>query len=369
MQLVCKKGMCTGCMACEEICPRNAVKVVDDIQEYNALIDEKKCVNCNMCKKVCQNENPVENRKSIGYQQGWICDETLRKKSSSGGAAVALAQAFIKQGGIVYSCIFKDGEFCFEFAKNAEDCKKFQGSKYVKSNPIGIYDKIKKMLINKEKVLFIGLPCQVAALLNFVGQNNYQYLYTVDLICHGTPSPKLLSLFLDDYKCKLKDVGNIQFRKGNQFLISQDGKLITNEKVMDLYTLAYLNGLDYTNNCYSCKYARPERVSDVTIGDSWGSNLDQKEKGISLLLCQTRKGKELINMSELELFDVDYSKALESNMQLRHPSEMNSKRQRFFTNIKKGKRFKTAYRKCYPIMFYKQELKNILLKFGIMKTN
>ena len=69
------------------------------------------------------------------------------------------------------------------------------------------------------------------------------------------------------------------------------------------------------------------------------------------------------------LFDVDYSKALESNMQLRHPSEMNSKRQRFFTNIKKGKRFKTAYRKCYPIMFYKQELKNILLKFGIMKTN
>lgn len=87
--------------------------------------------------------------------------------SSSGGVALAIISSFIQNGGYVASCLFKDGEFIFELTNDLEMSKKFAGSKYVKSNPNGIYLKIKERL-KTDKVLFIGLPCQVAAVNNYI---------------------------------------------------------------------------------------------------------------------------------------------------------------------------------------------------------
>ena len=77
-------------------------------------------------------------------------------------------------------------------AESISEIDKFAGSKYVKSNPSGIYKKVKECLKNGRKALFIGLPSQVAACKNYVGQKNCESLYTIDLVCHGTPSPELL---------------------------------------------------------------------------------------------------------------------------------------------------------------------------------
>ena len=43
-------------------------------------------------------------------------------------------------------------------------------------------------------MLFIGLPCQVAALNNYI--KDKKNLYTVDLICHGSPSPIILEKYI-----------------------------------------------------------------------------------------------------------------------------------------------------------------------------
>lgn len=134
-----------------------------------------------------------------------------------------------------------------------------------------------------------------------------------------------------------------------------------------MYTYAFLKSLDYTENCYSCQYATLGRVSDVTIGDSWGSDQPDSEqgKGISLILCQTDKGVTLIQNSGMKLEEVDVEKAIEANHQLRHPSIAPETRGSFFENLDKG--FYKAVLKCAPKVYYKQKLKECLIKLKIIR--
>ena len=369
MKTVCKENMCTGCMACVDVCPKSAIKMSDSLNAYNAIIDTDKCIECDSCFRVCQNNNNLSFNKSIAWFQGWAKDEKIRGASSSGGIATELIKTFLLNYGTVCSCVFKNGVFGFEFAENISEYDKFKGSKYVKSNPEGIYRKVKQKLSLHENVLFVGLPCQVAAVKLFVGEKLQEHLYTVDLICHGSPSPKLLEKFLEEYNFSLNNINEINFRKKNKFHLYKEFVGVEPERVNDTYTHAFLNCLDYTENCYSCKYARSERISDITIGDSWGSELseDEQNKGISLILCQTEKGNSLIKQADLTLIDVDLEKAISNNTQLRHPSSVPDSRELFFNTYKKSNNFGKSVKKCYPKVFFKQDIKKILIKCKIIR--
>lgn len=363
MTTVCELNKCTGCMACVDICPKNAINIKDSLDAYNAVIDADKCINCNLCHKICQNNNNLELSKPIKWYQGWAEDEDVRSRSSSGGAATALMLSFVENGGYVCSCIFRDGQFLFDVTNKKEDIGMFAGSKYVKSNPQGIYKKIKNLLNNGEKVLFIGLPCQVAALKLFVGEQLVDNLYTVDLICHGTPSPQLLQMFLKQYGYELKDIKNIAFRKKNKFQVRDGDKGIITNGVTDSYIISFLNGVCYTENCYSCKYAQFNRVSDITLGDSWGSDLsEEKDKGVSLVLVQSDKGCELIEKADLILKDVDINNAVANNKQLEHPSVKPIKYDRFFKSLKSGTSYNKSIFKAYKKQYIKQLIKKALIK-------
>ena len=93
------------------------------------------CVDCGVCFKVCPNKNHVELRNQLSWHQGWTTKKSERKKSSSGGFATALSKAFVKNGGIVCSCTFLEGDFVFKAVSTEEEVECFRGSKYVKSNP------------------------------------------------------------------------------------------------------------------------------------------------------------------------------------------------------------------------------------------
>lgn len=374
MRTVCKQNFCTGCMACVGKCKKEAISIRDSLSAYNAVIDESKCVSCGACERVCPNNHKVNRNDPICWKEGWALDE-VRIKASSGGAASAMMECFVNEGGYVAACLFRNGEFLFDITDKKEKLIHFAGSKYVKSNPIGIYDKVIEKLKNGKKVLFIGLPCQVAAIKNYtltIPTNISENLYTVDLICHGSPSPKILNLALHEKGIDIKRLREIRFRNKTNFgLSSQDEdnryKTITPTGVQDMYTYAFLTSLDYTENCYSCQYATLGRVSDVTIGDSWGSNQPDSEqgKGISLILCQTDKGMTLIQNSGMKLEEVDVEKAIEANHQLRHPSIAPETRESFFENLDKG--FYKAVSKCAPKVYYKQKLKESLIKLKIIR--
>ena len=196
---VCEKDHCTGCMACVNICPKCAITIKDDIRSYNAEIDENLCIKCDLCHRVCQNNYSIVFNPPQHWFQGWAEDSELRKRGSSGGVASAIMSGFIKSGGYVCSCLLKDGIIGFELTNDPGIIPCMSGSKYVKSNPQSVYKEIKSLLKSGEKILFIGLPCQVEGLKRFVGDDLSEKLYTVDMICHGTPSPKILDIYLSQH--------------------------------------------------------------------------------------------------------------------------------------------------------------------------
>ena len=367
MKTVCTINMCSGCMACVDVCSQNAVQIIDQLRFYNAVIDTDKCINCNACHKVCQvNKHPDFIEPSY-IKQGWSKDNRIRNMSSSGGIAAALEIAFVNKGGIVYSCCFENGSFVFRSATRVDEVEKFKGSKYVKSNPMGVYKRIKADLNNKKDVMFVGLPCQVAAVLNYC--RNKEHLTVVDLICHGTPSPKVLESYLRSKSKSIDDIADIRFRIKDNFGLYVNNQKLSMPEIQDYYTKTFLEAVSYTDGCYACSYARTERVSDITLGDSWGSELStvEQRKGISLILCQTEKGKRLIESLDCELYDVDFNKAIDANPQLKHPAEPHVVRDKFLNEIVKGKGFNMVVLKCFPKRFIKDLIKKQLIKYGIFK--
>lgn len=358
MKTVCELNMCNGCMACVEKCHRNAITIKDDLKYYNALIDTKKCVDCGLCTKVCPRENDNDMSKPKWWYQGWA-DSEIREHASSGGAASAIIRAFIKNGGYVASCLFDSGKFVFEVTNEMAVARKFAGSKYVKSNPEKIYGKIQSLLKANQKVLFIGLPCQVAAVNQFIKDKTN--LVTADLICHGTPSPYLLKKCLQEYGHDINTLTDINFRIKSLYELNRDGKPIAAFHTMDNYLIAFLHSYDYTENCYSCKFATLDRVSDITLGDSWGTELSGEVKnGVSLILCQSEKGKELIESAGLNLLDVDINNAISHNEQLNKPSKCSKSRDQFFENYNRYNNFGKALVKTAPGVVAKEKVKSIV---------
>lgn len=364
---VCKANMCLGCGACVESCPKDAIKLVDSMVAYNATIDEKKCIECGLCHKVCQVINPPAFYQPNRIYEGWTVDQYIRKIGTSGGVATAIECEFAKMGGVVCSLQFKEGKFDFLFVEEENDIFLFSGSKYVKSIPNNIYIHIKDYIHNNRKVLFVGLPCQVAAVKNYIGDN--ENLFTIDLICHGAPSTKILESFFNSNKinyCQIKKIifriKECQEKKANQIRFSVP-------IVLDNYMYTFLNSTIYSECCYSCKYARDSRVSDITLGDSWGSkqSKDIRNNGISLILCQTEKGYMLLKNTNLQLFDVDFSRAIKWNRPLNSPPERPKQRKGFMKAIIKGKNFNSVMFRYFPKAYIKNIIKTLLFNHGIVK--
>ena len=367
MRTVCEMNMCSNCGACVNICPKNAIRVDDNMKACNAVIDEAKCVNCGLCHKMCTVNNPIHKKKPILWKQGWADDTEMRKKSSSGGLAAAIEVAFIENGGVVCSCTYDQGNFSFDLVTQTCDIERFVGSKYVKSNPANVYSQIKDCLNKGMKVLFVGLPCQCAAVKKYT--NDDPMLYTADLICHGTPSRKLLEMYLNEKGYCAEKLMNLNFRKKMDYCLFDDGKRIVSSKTRDRYTIAFLKSLCYTENCYSCQYASSERVSDLTLGDSWGSGLDETEqkKGISLVLCQSEKGIEMLGAAKLYLTDVNLQVAMANNRQLISPASKPRQYELFFSTMLKTKNFSKSVKRCYYKICIRQDIKALLVKVGLIR--
>ena len=120
MRTVCQLDMCSNCGACINVCNKEAIKIYDDAQACNAVIDETKCVDCHLCQKACHVASPIQKNSPILWKQGWANDTKIRRKSSSGGLAAAIEKFFVEDGGVVCSCVFDHGNFGFAIVENVE---------------------------------------------------------------------------------------------------------------------------------------------------------------------------------------------------------------------------------------------------------
>lgn len=313
------KNDCTGCNSCATACPKNAIKMVHDNEGFLIPeVDSTLCIDCNICKKSCPISNPLQRNKydePIVYA-AYNLDEDIRQSSSSGGLFSALTTPFLKEGNCVVAAAFDEHlALHHKIAYSKDDISKMRGSKYVQSQVGDIYKQVKEKLNSGIKVLFVGTPCQVSALYSYM-HKDCDNLYTVDLICHGVPSPGLFKHYLQSISINTDEIewGNYHFRdffSSGMFvssLIYPNGKRKTIEINKHSYITAYLKGWLHRRTCYSCHFNGIPRQADVTIGDFWGIMSGKvkydgtSKNGVSVVLCNTAKGEELFNSVSKTLY-------------------------------------------------------------------
>lgn len=315
---------CYGCSACAYVCKHGAIVMKHDTDGFMyPSVDSKKCVSCGLCHKVCPSNDGCLPIKTYA---GQIKAKDILLKCASGGAFTSIAEKFITEGGCVYAaadCMNEPPSFIA--IDTIEDLYKVQGSKYFQVDLKETdYSNIYLLLKASKKILFCGTPCQTAAVKN-VFKRFSDNLYTIDLICGGTPSYKVVKQYRD-YKEKLfnsklkehcfraKDKTN--FHGYQSRLIFEDGRVVKYLGMKDEYTRLFSCGIILRNSCYNCEFSTDVRNSDVTIGDYWGITgnskfYTEKGSGVSVLLCNTDKGVNMIeslNNLELEVAEIEYIK-------------------------------------------------------------
>ena len=341
-----EKKDCNGCGVCALRCPQRAIDMTEDEEGFlYPTINKEKCIDCGLCKKICSNnvkENLFKAKTYIGINK----NKKELKQSSSGGMFIILANYIIKKGGVVFGAEYDSNlNVKHNYYEDYEGVKRFQGSKYVRSDLNDSYIIAKKFLDAGKKVLFTGTPCQCQGLRSYL-QKEYNNLITCDIICHANSSKKIFDMYKENistkYKSKVKD---IKFRdKETGWRCQTPTILLENgNKVQDTsYLYAFLNELINRPSCYDCHFCSKQRYSDFSIGDMWGIEfIDEKYKnndeGISLLNINTKKGslifdeiKENITYQEIE---TDLAFSYNHN----HNVKPHKKRKLFFDEVNKGK--------------------------------
>lgn len=308
MQIYSEKNMCCGCTACCEACPVNAVTMKKDRHGFvYPEVDDTICINCGKCKKVCPFKNSPTEEKNIPDVYALKCkDDDIRMQSASGAAFSAIAENIIENGGMVYG-VECDENFVVKHscAETKEDYIKFRGSKYVQSEMGNIFTDVKRTLDDEKYVLFSGTPCQVAGLKLFLGKD-YPKLYTVDLVCHGVPTPLMWEEFIAKIKQQYveKNIKNVICRDTaiwgkyiSKIIFSDKTEQYTKEYI-DIYSSNYA----LRESCFNCKFASSDRPGDFTIMDFWGINDIMPDftdnKGVSVVMLNTEKAKMYIKHIE-----------------------------------------------------------------------
>lgn len=345
---------CSGCLSCVYSCPTGALSIDSRFDQFSfPKLDVEKCIHCNLCQKVCPNEQ--DNRSEVIATYALTHqDENVLQNSSSGGAFTAISDLLMKDGYVVYGASFDESfKIHHTCAETEEGRNKMRISKYSESSLTGVFPEIKEKLDSGVKVLFTGTPCQVSGLRLFL-RKPYENLCTVDLICNGVYSPKLhedcVRLIGGD-----ANVTNYSFRhKVNGDWASSQHILCEGENVDTRYSDAFYNFMKRRfgnrNSCTTCKFAGTARTGDFSIGDFWTVNYIDKpafnSKGVSLVCVNTQQGQallqRLIESGTCSIRETDLQRTLRSVPRLHTPTTQNALNQNMWKYYQKHS-FKKVY--------------------------
>jgi coenzyme F420-reducing hydrogenase beta subunit len=304
------KGNCCGCTACMNSCPHNAIAMKLDEEGFlYPQIDTNFCVECGICVKVCpfhksEHENLIPEGQEV-YALKHPEDE-VRRRSSSGGAFTAISDYILENNGIIYGAIFDDNfDVVHGKAWTIDQRNKMRGSKYTQSRLGNIFRDIKATLKEGRLVLFTGTPCQNGGLKSYLGKE-YDNLILCDIACHGVPSPKIWSDYKKYLENRYKDkITEVTFRSkdsgwnNSSLKVSFEQKEHIKSMQEDPFYILFFSHLSLRPACHQCVYASYHRVTDLTLADFWGIEKSEKtftdKLGISLILVNTKKGKELFD--------------------------------------------------------------------------
>lgn len=357
------KRECCGCRACEQICPKHCISMTEDEQGFlYPHVDSSICINCHLCEKVCPVINQDEPRWPLETYSVTNPDAEICAESSSGGTFYPLAAQIIKDGGSVFGVKFGfDWEVIHAEAQTLAEVKCFMGSKYVQSNTLDTFQRTEERLRAGRKALFSGTPCQIAGLRRYLRHNYGELLLTVEVACHGVPSPAVWREYLKALRQpKAAEAKNTDFqptldtpqeptivgikfrdkrngwekfgfsahaaaRQGGKNSDSQPTTELGNEEQEllfephreNLFMQIFLKNLDLRPSCHSCSAKAGKSGADILLADFWGIRGIHPEQfdscGVSLVMAYTPLGVKVLNATNLPLRKADYDAAVSCN--------------------------------------------------------
>lgn len=316
---------CYGCSACENVCPENAVKMVEDKSTgyLYPSVDAEKCTGCSLCLKKCviKRENQIRVTESVGskYFAAKAKDKAIQLNSSSGGMFYTFAHEIIDRGGYVCGAVYNDNFTAVHhtLTNNIETVKKMCGSKYVQSDKRNVFTQIKRKLENADTVLFTGAPCETAALRRFLGRE-YENLFTLSYICHGPTAPEILRRFSEaiekDYGSEISSM-NMRYKKDGKMLplhIKADfinAQVYCEDSFNSPFSRIFRSDVEMRPSCTKCEFKFLPAYSDIYVGDKGKLVLDDEdEAGNSIVFLFTDKALDLYEKIENDLEVIKLSK-------------------------------------------------------------
>lgn len=254
---------------------------------------------------------------------GYYRDSAILKQSASGGVASVLSEEMIARGGCVFGVAYAEDlkSASFVCAETMEALQALKGSKYIAAdkklpNGVSIYDAVEEKLKLGKQVLFIGLGCEVGALLKQMELRkiNTSMLYTVDLICHGPTLPKIQKDFVESleqrYRSKVVSFTARSKEKGWELpyvhAVFANGKHY--KKPFYETDMGYAFKTYSRGSCFACHFKGNDHVADMTVGDYWGLKPTMKgynPDGVSVMLTRTEKGERLLSEIDQTRFALD----------------------------------------------------------------
>lgn len=347
---------CCGCTACVSICTHGAITMSPDALGFlYPVVDDSKCIDCGLCEKVCS------------FNERYDCSLNLRKPdvygarhkdmkeietSRSGAAFIAISDVILESGGVVYGVGYTDHfRVVHKRAVTKEERNEFKGSKYVQSDLGDVFKQVRRDLKDGLTVLFSGTPCQIAGLKAYIGERLCQNLFLIDVVCHGVPAPYVWRDYLVYLEEKQGDkIIFVDFRDKQNFgwmAHKETYRFVGNKQLFinnldENFTFLFKKHIMFRESCGICHFSNTKRPSDITLADFWGwektnPDFNADNKGASLILVNTDKGRKLFKKAEIDLniIPAQLENCLQPNLQ--HPSIIHPKRLQFEKDyIKKG---------------------------------
>ena len=219
MKVICDYKDCTGCGLCAARCPKHCIEMKPGfLGHLYPVINQEKCINCKLCQKGCPSLQYIDSSYPKKAYAAWAKDAQDYVTSTSGGAASVLSQYIVSLGGVVYGCsVLPNIQISHIRVDKMEDLHLLKGSKYVQSQIEFIIPQLRNDVKQGVPVLFVGTPCQVAAIKQLY-RTMPDNLYLVDIICHGTPSNQFLKDYIQrNLKIDAARVTNVKFRLPDAF--------------------------------------------------------------------------------------------------------------------------------------------------------
>lgn len=366
------KNHCCGCAACQQVCPRQCIGMQADNEGFAyPHINHSQCIDCGKCLKACPAHNPMPVREPTEALAAVSGDDAERMRCSSGGIFPLLARRVISGGGMVAGAAFDEGwqvrHVCVD---KAEDIVRLSGSKYVQSDMSGVFARCAEALGQGHRVLFSGMPCQVAALSRYMatvmpgvfgdgktpssadGKQPFtedavlpvkDNLTLVECLCHGVPGPGVWHRYLEERR-KGREISGISFRDKSSGWLTYGFRMSFSDGTEDnsnAFLLGFVRNIYLRPSCRRCLYRGGRCHSDVALGDYWGVQRVQPDmfdnRGTGLVLVNTAAGKALTDSMEgVRLAPACMDVARRNNGAFHPETPFSPLRQRFFDSINSG---------------------------------